>query len=229
MVHVLVLVPDALVMDLDEHEVADQHGDEAHHQADAHHDAQVEAEDVSGSQGVGGGRYHAVSGGGTDGQAAGDVAHLLADLGGDGDADGDQDDEGDVEEHGDGQHEAGQGDGPHGPLLGEGGDDLVGDDAGGAAVIEQLAQDDAEADGQADAGHHVAEAGGDGGHRVHHAQAAHDTHVQAGDDHADGGVELQDDDAHQDDGDGDHQVQDQKCGRYHSVVFLSLLRDASNC
>ena len=216
-------------MDLDEHEVAEEHGDEANDQTNAHHDTQVEAEDISGSQGVGGGRNHAVGGGGADGQAAGDIAHLLVDLGGDGDADGDQNDEGNVKKHRDGQHEAGQGDGPHGTLLGEGGDDLVGDDAGGAAVIEQLAEDHAEADGQSDAGHHVAEAGGNGGHGVHDAQAAHDAHVQAGDDHADGGIELQDDDAHQNDGDCDHQVQDEQCGRYHSIDFLSLLRDASNC
>ena len=217
MVHVLFLVPDAAVVDLDIDEVGHQNSDKANDQADDHHDTQVKAEDIGGSQGVGRGRHHAVSGGGTDGQAAGNIAHLHVDLGSNGDADGDQNDEGNVKEHGDGQHEAGQAQAPDGALLGESGNQLVSDDVGSAAVAHQLAQDGAEADRQADAGHHAAEAGRDGVHCGHQVEAAGHTHEQAGQNHADGSVELEDDDAEQDDRDRDHQCCDQHCGRYHRI------------
>ena len=208
MVHILFLVPDAAVVDLDVHEVRDDHSDEANDQAHDHHDAQVKTEDISGSQGVGSGRHHAVGGSSADGQAAGDIAHLHVDLSGNGNADGDQDDEGNVKEHGDGQHEAGQAQAPNGTLCRESGNQLVSDDVGSAAVTHQLAQNGAEADRQADAGHHAAEAGGDGVHCGHQVETAGHTHEQTGQNHADGSVELEDDDAEQDDCDCDHQCYD---------------------
>lgn len=193
------------------------HGDEAHHQADDQHDAQIKAEDIGGSQGVGSGGHHAVSGGGTDGQAAGDIAHLHVDLGGDGDADGDQDDEGDVKEHGDRQDKAGQAQTPDGLLLREGRDQFIGNDRGGAAVAHQLAQDGAEAHRKADAGHHAAKARRDRGHGGQQIQSAGHAHHQAGDDHADGGIELEHDDTDEDDGDGDYKSRDQHTRTYHST------------
>ena len=217
MVHVLFLIPNAAVVDLNIDEVGHQNGDKTDNQTDDHHDAQIKTKDIGGSQRVGRGRHHAVSGGGADGQAAGDIAHLHVDLGGNGDADGDQDNEGDVKEHRDGQHEAGQAQAPDGALFRESGNQLVGDDVGSAAVTHQLAQDGAEADRQADAGHHAAEAGGDGVHCGHQVEAAGHTHEQAGQNHADGSVEFEDDDAEQDDCDCDHQCYDQHCGRYHRV------------
>ena len=226
MVHVLFLIPNAAVVDLNIDEVGHQNGDKTDNQTDDHHDAQIKTKDIGGSQRVGRGRHHAVSGGGADGQAAGDIAHLHIDLGGNGDADGDQDNEGDIKEHRDGQHEASQTQAPDGALLGERGNQLVGDDVGSAAVTHQLAQDGAEADRQADAGHHAAEAGGDGVHCSHQVEAAGHTHEQTGQNHADGSVEFEDDDAEQDNCDCDHQCYDQHCGRYHRVssfLFLCFL------
>ena len=152
------IVPDTAVVNLNVDEVGHHNRDEANHNTNDQHDTQVKAENVGRCQRVGRGRYDTVRGRRTDGQTAGDVAHLHVDLGGNGNADRDEDNEGNVKEYRNGQDEACNAQAPDGTLLREGRNQLVGNHRRRTAVAHQLSEYRTKADGQTDTGHHIAEA-----------------------------------------------------------------------